>query len=309
MRRAYWALQERGFLAAAELLMPRNQLGDCLWSMLHYRSVYSRLPNLFAPKRFSERLLRLKLSADGRSSLREYITDKELAKDFIRDRLGNGYSPQTIEVLKSRDAVMAYTFPERCAIKATHTSGNVILRNDPASPVDVTTVSQWFSINYYELAREPNYRRLRPKVIVEDLLVECGQSTPKDYKIFCFHGTPAFIQVDTDRFGDHRRVFFSPSWRPLDFAVLYPRPITLPTRPRNLPQLLESAERIARGFSFLRVDCYQLDDGFMIGELTNFPGACSEPFRPDSADELAGVLFDHPTRDVERLFGVLGASA
>jgi hypothetical protein len=282
----------------------RNPLGDALWSIKRHRRIFKEFPNLLAPKRFSECLLQLKLSADGRSGRRTRVTDKELVKSFVEARLGPGYTAETFAVLRSREEVERFRFPSDCAVKPTHASGLVILRRDERTAPDHARIAHWLEINYYDTGKEPNYRWLEPKVIVEELLVDGQKDAPLDYKVFCFEGRPAFVQVDIDRFSGHRRAFYSPNWRELDFGVLYPRPSTPVERPPLLERMLEAAGRLSEGFRFMRVDLYSVGARLAVGELTSFPGNCGERFEPDRADYLAGRLFRDRDADVESLFGL-----
>ena len=71
--------------------------------------------------------------------------------------VGDKYNVPTIAVLRDICDVDTYDFPSNCVIKPTQASGSVILRlNDEA--LDRQKIKQWFSINYYEIGREANYK-------------------------------------------------------------------------------------------------------------------------------------------------------
>lgn len=304
LRRAYWAFHQDGLAGFIKALLPRNRLGDCVWGIWKYTETFHRLPNLLFPKDYNEYVLRLMMSSEARSKLRETISDKEFVKEYVRQKLGEGFTPRTIAVLRSREEALAYSYPDTCVIKATHTSGHVIIRKNSSPPLDTEAIGAWFDIDYSEILREPNYRYLERKVIVEEYLSEPGQETPRDYKIFCFRGRPAYIQVDTGRFSGHQRNILSTNWRELDFQILHPRCSTPVPRPPNLQAMLDAAAKLSADFSFIRVDFYRLENSFYVGELTNFPGGATEGFTPESAGLLAAKLFAEPTLDVETLFGV-----
>jgi hypothetical protein len=302
VKNAYWAIRKGLLLDAIAWLLP-TRLGESLYGRHKHRQLFGEWPNLARPRRFAEHILRLKLD-EARSPLRTRITDKELAKDFIRSRVGDGLTARTIAVLRSKQQVLDYRFPDDCAIKATHTSGNVFLRRDGAS-VDLQRILRWFDRNYYYEGREPNYRPLQPKVIVEELLTEIGGEAPRDYKVFCFQGVPAFIQVDTDRFTDHRRNLYSTRWKELDCAIRYPRSATPTRRPARLDQMLSLASRLSDGFSFLRVDFFVVEGRLVVGELTNHPDGGGTIFTPERADRQMARLFVDPRTDIERLVGTV----
>ncbi|MEW6118572.1 MAG: ATP-grasp fold amidoligase family protein [Pseudomonadota bacterium] len=279
------------------------RLEEFFHSNLAHKRAYGRWPNLIRPQRFRDHLLRIKLSPDGHAALRMRITDKELVKEYIRDKVGDGYTARTYAVLHNDSEIRGYTFPDDCAIKATHDSGSIIIRRS-GNPIELKRIENWLKRDYYWLLREPNYRHLKPKVIVEELL--SGKSDDLvDYKIFCFHGVPAFIQVDATRFTHHARAMYSPGWKKLNFRINHFEWLeSSHPAPPGLAEMLSIARILSKDFSFLRVDFFQLDNQIIVGELTNFPAGTMNQFHPDQADFLAGSLFRNPHADVESLFGL-----
>jgi hypothetical protein len=289
---------------AEDAAFPYNRLGDVLWSVRGHRRAFGELPRLVRPRRFNEHLLRSKLTRDGRSALRARVSDKELVKAFVEERLGPGLTARTLAVLRTKDEVASFSFPPACAVKPTHASGLVLLRRAGEAPPEPAQILPWLALDYYREGREPNYRALEPKVIVEELLLDAEGEVPADYKAFCFRGTPAFLQVDVDRFSGHLRSFYSPRWRELDFGMLYPRELRPLDPPPQLAGLLAAARRLSEPFPFMRVDFYCVGGRLVVGELTSFPENCRGRFLPDRADHLAGRLFVDPIIDVEELFGL-----
>lgn len=306
IKRCYWNLSKGSwnYAEAVAFLVP-GRAGDWLFARIRYKKIFKFTPAIHRPRRLSEHLQSLKVSRDGRSQLRRLITDKELVKDFIHKRLGAEKAAKTIAVIHSIDELRAYEFPANCVVKATHDSGSVLIRKN-YSQVNLKKIEGWFSRNYYLELREPNYKRLVPKVIVEELLVEDGQDVPRDYKVFCFHGVTAFIQVDGDRFTGHCRSFYSTSWNELNLSMNFPQMLVKAERPIGLDEMLDCARKLSSGFSFLRVDFFQVTGGVVIGELTNIPEAGFTKFSPDDADLKAGSFFSNPNADPEALFGIRG---
>jgi hypothetical protein len=163
----------------------------------------------------------------------------------------------------------------------------VILRR-AGEPVDRERVKGWFAIDYYRLNREANYKGLHPKVIVEPLLF--GDSNVMDYKIFCWRGVPKMVQVDVDRYIDHRRKYFDAAWNELDFSLIYPRTDKLIERPANLDRMLDVAARLAAGFSFVRIDIYSDGASCLVGEITHCAEGAGGRFVPPQAEATASKL-------------------
>lgn len=297
---AYWAMRKRRFKEAAIALLP-GRFGDAVHAYDLHRSTFGALPNRRRPLTMGDHLLRLKLSADGRSPLRARVTDKEFVKDYVAQKLGPGFTAETYTVLKTEDQIRGYDYPADCVIKATHDSGGVIIRRN-SSPIDMAKLIQLFKSNYYWVKREPNYQHLQPKIIVEELLQQDGKDVPQDYKVFCFGGVPAFIQVDDDRFSGHKRTFFSTAWRVLPFLMNYPASAQVPGKPAGLSTMLDMSRKLSKDFSFVRVDFYQAGDRVVVGELTNVPEAGLVTFEPAGASVKLAGLFANPALDVERMF-------
>ncbi|MBK8375546.1 MAG: hypothetical protein IPL18_11955 [Sphingomonadales bacterium] len=134
------------------------------------------------------------------------------------------------------------------------------------------------------------YNQIERKILIEPLIDFAG-TAPNDYKIFCFSGQPFFVQVDSDRFSDHKRAFYSTDWELIDFGLMYPREFDRADAPPHLRTMLDLATKLAAGFAFCRVDFYDLPDGPRFGETTFCPGAAHERFDPVSADEWLGAIW------------------
>lgn len=104
-----------------------------------------------------------------------------------------------------------------------------------------------------------------------------------------FSGRVHIIQVDTDRFTNHTRTLYTPDWTYIDASLKYPKgnPVA---KPEHLYDLIAAAERLGKGFDFVRVDLYSLPDRPVIfGELTFAPGSGYERFSPQKVDRWLGA--------------------
>ena len=113
---------------------------------------------------------------------------------------------------------------------------------------------------------------------------------PDDYKFHCFGGQ-IFIQVDTERFTSHTRTMFDTEWNALEVVYYYPLPSTTPTKPQNLPTMLDIARLLSGGFNFVRVDLYSICGAIVVGELTMTPEGGTGHFTPSQWDKKLGDLW------------------
>jgi hypothetical protein len=230
---------------------------------------------------------RIKTSDEILDPLRVFVSDKEHVKHYVKAIVGDEHNVPTHAVLNNPAEVDSFVFPERCCIKPTHASAEVILRK-AGEPIDRERIKQWFALNYYYAGREINYRLLRPKVIVEPLIFD--SDNVEDYKVFCWNGVPKFVQLDFDRHTNHTRKLFDTDWNEQDFSIIYPRNLSQVARPDTLAEMLEVARRLSRPFSFVRIDLYSDNRRVLVGEITNCSANAGGFFLPRSAETRASRL-------------------
>ena len=261
-----------------------------------------RWPRTDKPRRFSDYLIKT-LFEKRDAVLKAFVTDKELAKIYVKGIEPSLKLPATYSVLRSREEIAAFEFPIPCAIKGTHSSGEVVLHR--GGSLDRDRIVRMLHSSHYRSTREPNYRHLDRKVIVEELLIDADGSIPKDYKLFCFFGEPKLILVDLDRFGTHTRAFYSIGWVRLGFSTKFPLHRDEVPAPANLWRLLAVARNLAQAFRHIRVDCYLIGEAIYLGELTHLHGGGREPFVPSTeVDYRLAPLFEDPDADPVALLGL-----
>jgi hypothetical protein len=273
--------------------MTRFRLADLLFTYVAFWTDQGRFPDLRRPRMWSEHLTKLKLSGEMRSPMRARITDKETLKEYVAETLGASYAVPTLAILRTAEEIDRFRFPETCMIKPTHSSGRFVARRDGDRPVPRDELKSWLAHNYYSVHREANYRKLTPKIIIEELVLFGGE-LPLDYKIHCFHGQPKLIHVIANAIaGGSSSAIYSARWAPLAIEINKPGGLHA-ARPENLDELLSVASRLSRPFTFVRVDLYTDGKRILVGELTSLPAAGSLSIRPAAAEYALGKLFANP---------------
>ena len=59
----------------------------------------------------------------------------------------------------------------------------------------------------------------------------------------------------------------------------------------HLARILDSAEKVAAGFDFARIDFYEIAGEPKFGEVTFYPGSGLDPFEPRELDSTIGALW------------------
>ena len=114
------------------------------------------------------------------------------------------------------------------------------------------------------------YKNVKPRIIAEPLMSDNESGTDlKDYKLFCFDGEVKMIQVDYDRFTDHHRNLYTTDWKLIDAFILYPNnPQHIIEKPAVLPEMISIGEKLSKGFPFVRIDLYVINNKIYFGEFT-----------------------------------------
>lgn len=268
-----------------------------------FGQVFGRELDLENPKTLNEKIQWLKLNI--RSPLHTQCADKYAVRDYVSETVGDEY----LVPLLYETEEPANLRPERLPkppfiIKTTHdSSGGQIVRNK--EQVNWCSMRKSFSRllrkNYYYQGKEWPYKHIRPRLIVEKLLLGERGELPFDYKIHCFHGNPQVIQVDIDRFTDHKRNFYSTNWQLQPFTwcawrdgkPLWPKGREVP-RPTGLQEMLKVARRLSAPFLYARIDLYEVQGRVYFGEVTFYPGGGFEVFKSYKWDRKFGDMLVLP---------------
>ena len=248
-------------------ILPHTKWGDRIYMYLKYIEVHGRRPG--HDEHFNDMLYRIKADGGLDRPERVFTSDKDLVKIFVAGILGEGRTVPTLAVLGSAGEIRDYDFPERCVIKPTHGSGDVVLVTPESGPPDKDALIGLLKRNRYIPTRERNYKPLVPKLIVEPLLFE-GRPV-HDYKVLCNNGEARCINYIGDRWEDYFEMWFDCDWNRLPMRTFPPdsRPRPVPERPECLEELVEAAGKLSRPFGLVRVDFYVDGRDFYVGEITH----------------------------------------
>lgn len=269
---------------------------DALWLRVLYRTKLHRSLNLKNPQRFTEKLQWLKLH--DRNPLYSQLVDKYEVKQYVEEKLGQEYLIPTLGVWNHFDEIDFDALPNQFVLKCTHDSGGLCICKDK-SVFDKRSAKEKLerslSNNFYWWTREWPYKNVKPRIIAEKYMVDESGMELKDYKFFCFNGEPRYVQLDFDRFIDHKRNIFNAKWELQDVEIQFPSDYSRFTeRPANLDEMLTVARKLAGGFPHVRVDLYNIQGSIFFGELTFYHGGGFEEFRPQMWDNVFGDLLKLP---------------
>ena len=246
------------------------------------------------PKTFNEKLQWLKLY--DRKSEYTRMVDKYEMKQYIEEKIGSGYTVPTLGVWDSFDEIDFSKLPDQFVLKCTHDSGSIVIVDDKKNfdkEEARRILNRSLGINSYWISREWPYKNVHSRIIAEKYMVDESGFELKDYKIFCFNGGPEYIEVDFNRFIEHKLNPYDFEWNPLNFCDKSKNDYSADIkRPKRLTDMYNIAAELSKDMKFLRVDFYSIENEIYVGELTLYPGGGFIQFDPSSVDLKYGQLLD-----------------
>ncbi len=239
----------------------------------HYIRMFKQPVDFREPTNFMEKLQVYKLVF--RNPIMHVFADKASAKKLVGDIIGGEYIVPLIGVYDCFADIPREKLPQQFVIKANHASGFTIFCRDKSSfdwEKAAKEAEGWLGYDFYARYWEWCYKGIKPKLVVEELLVDENGNIPPDCKIHVSDGKVCEVQYIFDRFGGrYTTVHMTPEWERLEYSINVP-PHTGPyERPPQTDLMMELAEKIAKGFPFVRVDFFLCKGRVYFAETTFYP--------------------------------------
>jgi len=225
------------------------------------------------PQSFQEKTQYRKLY--GNHPVYALLADKYRVREFVEERVGKEFLIPLLGVYDHLTPAVFDTLPDRFIIKANHGCKwhQVVWDKSQLDiPATIRRFNGLLKRRYGSTSGEYHYRLIEPKIVIEELLVERGDSPP-DYLFACFHNSRGFeyaLTVATPR--TERIAAFDPNLKYVE-GTCTPEELERFLATKNFPQMVSIAESLSRGFDFVRVDMYNVDGRIYFGELTFTPSA------------------------------------
>ena len=252
-------------------------------------------PDLRNPVRFSEKLL-ARILFDFDPHHLSYACKLFAPAFFSRYGIDTVRIPTRYGVVQRLTPTTFDSLPEQFVLKSAFASGlNEVVESK--SQTDVAAICKRFNERLTEIKNAQGVSYPYNCVIIEEYLADGAGDLPDDCKIHCFRQpdgqVEVLVQIDSDRFGEHRQTIFDEQYRPLDlvFAGRVPHE-ELPPRPERLDDAVHAARAVAVDFDYIRVDFLHVGAELYFGELTPFHNGGSTPLHPDHWDVRLGQMWD-----------------
>src|SRR5690606_1590825 len=126
---------------------------------------------------------------------------------------------------------------------------------------------------------------VKPRIIAEQYFVNSNELGIKeeltDYKFFCFHGKPKFVQISTGRFkSELMHTFYDMSFRKMNISKSGRKSNENLQKPKNFSKMIELAEKLSYDYPHVRIDFYNINGAIYFGEYTFYPAGGFSLFKP-----------------------------
>ena len=245
------------------------------------------------PQTFNEKIQWLKIY--DATPIKTQLADKYQVRDWVASKIGREYLiPLVGGPWSCGEEIDFHALPNQFVLKANHASGrNIIIKDKSQINIQdtVQTVNKWMNTLYGWRGMETHYFFIKRKIIAEKY-IEQADGNLLDYKIYCHNGNPLYFQIIGNRSNithDGRLAFYDTEWRLCDFNTGdYPEYDHIIDRPEKIDELLDVAKSLSKGFYFVRVDLYVIQDRVYFGEMSFTPGNGFLPWKPKDANYSMG---------------------
>ena len=254
-----------------------------------------RVPDLKDPKSLTEKIMWLKLYY--RNDLWRRCADKLEVKNFLSEIGLSKYVPKVYGVYKSSCDIDLSKLPHRFVLKTNHDCGSVFICQQGKTDFETVFEKLDESLKSKYSQRGGNnewvYDSIKPMLFAEEVLEPSSGTDLRDYKFYCFNGTPKFLNVVSDRNVDVRFNLKDMDYKDIDclYAKLKNKKLSK-NPPIGFDEMKRVASAVAKHFGFVRVDFYSTKTGPKIGELTFFPSSGQGAFYPRKYDYEFGSYLD-----------------
>ncbi len=250
------------------------------------------------PKTFDEKLQWLKLYDS--TPLKTKLADKYAVREWVKNKIGGQYLVPLYGAWNSFEEIDFSELPEKFVLKATHGSEtNIIVKNknDFNKEEARRKFDYWMKL-HFGIGPQQEWHYLNiPHRIIAEMFLETPSGELPDYKVYCFDGTPVYIQLIEGRSGDTKHCFFDLDWNVMPFSYNhYEKLDNIPNKPQKIDDMIKLTKILAEGFPFVRIDWYLINDHLYFGEMTFTPGKGIQHWIPSSADKELGDLITLPTK-------------
>ena len=243
----------------------------------------NKILDLENPKSFNEKIQNLKYYDNIKSKTE--LADKYLMKKYITKEIGEEYNVKCLGNWKKFEEINFDKLPEQFVLKCNHGSGmnwivkdkNKINKIELKKKIKKALNTDFSIVNGFEL----QYHNIDRLIFAEEFI----KDEFADLQVWIANEKILFMCYIKDPHGDNRKKSYDENWNELDFVTSKPKLEDKIKKPKNLDEIKKLSIKLAKGFKFVRVDWYLINnDKIKISELTFTPASGFCEWDPSDAD-------------------------
>ena len=246
--------------------------------------------------RYTEKLQYLRLYVYPKNDLVSKCAGRIGVREYVKEQGFDELLIKTYGVFDRFEDIDFSKLPNQFVLKCSHGSAMNYICYDK-NKINYEELkkkfNKWLKTNYGKKTLELHYSKIKPQIIIEELMLENGK-LPIEYKIHVFNGKAKNLYVVTSRGVDIRYNNYYIDWTPFDESQFngwkktdYPL-----KKPSNFDQMVEVAEKLASKFPFVRVDLYNINGKIYFSEMTFTPAKGTLILDDDKCDFEMGKWLD-----------------
>lgn len=261
-------------------------------SKIYFRYELGYSLNLSTPKTLNEKLQWLKLFYWPNSSKAIQCADKYLVRDYIRQVGREDLLNDIYFVWDKASDIDWNSLPSKFVLKCNHGCAYNIICTDKSKLNEQEVkkkIDKWMHEDFGEFNAEPHYDKVPKKIICEKFL----EGDIINHNIYVFNGKAVFFSVAGglgDGVGEYLTYYNA------DGTVASFQNKCYPSKPQKLtdllPEMIKTAEFLAKDFPMVRVDLFDVGGKIILSEMTFTPGGALIPFDSYEADLMLGEKLD-----------------
>lgn len=235
---------------------------------------FKRILHIASPKSLADKIAWLEYYEI--TPLKAECTDKWAVREYIRSKgYGEILVPVYGGVYTSADELDVSVLPDAFVIKATHgCKMNYICADKSSMNIHEVKakIEDWLSTTYGIYSFETHYKVIPHRFYIEKYLGDGDEIV--DYKFFCYHGEPSFVEICSQRKSGLKLALYDMSWNRIHCITSKRDHAREFVCPNQFEKMKEIARHLSKDFSFVRVDLYDIHGSVYFSELTFTPAAC-----------------------------------
>ncbi|NOD91167.1 hypothetical protein GS636_00025 [Ruegeria sp. HKCCD4884] len=267
------------------------RLNALAMSLFNYAESHRRLPDLCAPKTFSEKLLVMKLFGAVPDA---FVAEQDKTVEQVPDgltvprRVWHSHIPTLPEALS--DEPGEYSLKGSASVA--HRIGVSLPLDDAERDAANNQMAAWHKTktpegfwtgDWWRVTRQPNY------CLEEDLTA--GEHTVTDWKFWVIAGCVHLVQVDRDRGRGRIQMLHDRDYTFRPDELFFPTSSDTEPRPAQFDEMVGIAEALAQDVEFARVDLSLVGERICLREVTLSPLVGKLKIRSDALDQRLGAAW------------------